>query len=141
MRLTLLTQYYPPETGAPQARLSELASHFIRRGHSVTVLTAMPNYPKGKIYPGYRTPLKKEQLLGVNVIRSFIYPTQRANFVRRMANYLSFTLSSAIVGSFLLRRTDYLLVESPPLFLGLSAAWLSVLKRARLIFNVSDLWP
>jgi glycosyltransferase involved in cell wall biosynthesis len=58
-----------------------------------------------------------------------------------MANYLSFVLSSSIVGGALLRRTDYLLVESPPLFLGLAGMWLSALKRTRMIFNVSDLWP
>ena len=141
MNLTLLTQYYPPEIGAPQARLSELAAHFVRRGHCVTVLTAMPNYPTGKIYPGYGGVLRRQQQAGVNVIRTFIYPTQRATFVRRMTNYLSFTLSSVITGSILLRRADYLMVESPPIFLGLSGTWLSRLKHARLIFNVSDLWP
>ena len=141
MYLTLLTQYYPPEIGAPQARLSELGAHFIGRGHSVTVLTAMPNYPKGKIHAGYGGVLLREKQNGANVIRTFIYPTQKANFVPRMANYLSFVLSSSIVGSTQLRHTDYLLVESPPLFLGLAAMWLSALKRARMIFNVSDLWP
>lgn len=141
MHLTVLTQYYPPEIGAPQARLSELAAHFVCRGHIVTVLTAMPNYPTGKIYSGYGGLLRREQQGGVNVIRTFIYPTQNASFLRRMTNYLSFTLSSIITGSVLLSRADYLMVESPPLFLGLSGAWLSRLKHARLIFNVSDLWP
>jgi glycosyltransferase involved in cell wall biosynthesis len=139
--LTLLTQYYPPEIGAPQARLSELGAHFVGRGHSVTVLTAMPNYPKGKIHAGYGGVLLREKQNGANVIRTFIYPTQKANLVPRMANYLSFVLSSSIVGSTQLKQTDYLLVESPPLFLGLAAMWLSALKRARMIFNVSDLWP
>jgi colanic acid biosynthesis glycosyl transferase WcaI len=141
MHLTLLTQYYPPEIGAPQARLSELAAHFVRRGHSVTVLTAMPNYPTGKIYPGNGGLLRREHRDGVNVIRTFIYPTQKADFMPRLMNYFSFVLSSAALGSALLGRADYLLVESPPLFLGLSGFWLSRLKHARLIFNVSDLWP
>ncbi|MGE5214705.1 MAG: glycosyltransferase family 4 protein [Nitrospirota bacterium] len=141
MHLTLLTQYYPPEIGAPQARLSELAAHFVSRGHSVTVLTAMPNYPKGKIHAGYGGVLLREKQNGANVIRTFIYPTQKVNLAPRMANYLSFVLSSSIVGSTQLKQTDYLLVESPPLFLGLAAVWLSALKRARMIFNVSDLWP
>src|SRR5262249_26626175 len=115
-------------------------AHFVRRGHCVTVLTAMPNYPTGKIYSGYGGLLRREQLAGVNVIRTFIYPTQKASFVRRMANYLSFVFSSIMTGSILLDRTDYLMVESPPMFLGLSGAWLSSLKLGRLIFNVSDLW-
>jgi colanic acid biosynthesis glycosyl transferase WcaI len=141
VHLTLLTQYYPPEIGAPQARLSQLAAHFVRRGHSVTVLTAMPNYPIGEIYRGYGGRLQREYQEGVNVIRTYIYPTQKADFMRRLTNYFSFVLSSAICGSVLLGPMDYLLVESPPLFLGLSGFWLSRLKRARLIFNVSDLWP
>ena len=51
MRLVIHTQYYPPEMGAPQARLSELTNTFAGRGHQVYVLTAMPNYPGGKLYP------------------------------------------------------------------------------------------
>lgn len=141
MKLLLLTQYYPPEIGAPQARLSELAAHFVPRGHSVTVLTAMPNYPTGKIYQGYGGLWQREQREGVDVIRTFIYPTQKADFLHRLTNYFSFVLSSGLLGSVLLGRVDFLLVESPPLFLGLSGFWLSRLKRARLIFNVSDLWP
>jgi glycosyltransferase involved in cell wall biosynthesis len=141
VHLTLLTQYYPPEIGAPQARLSELAAHFVDRGHSVTVLTAMPSYPLGKIQSGYGGLLRREWQAGVKIIHTFIYPTQSASLVPRITNYLSFTLSSALVGSVLLNHSDYFLVESPPLFSGISGAWLSKLKRARLIFNVSDLWP
>ena len=61
--------------------------------------------------------------------------------LRRLANYLSFVLSSAVLGTFLLSKSDYLLVESPPLFLGIAGVWLSRITGARLIFNVSDLWP
>jgi glycosyltransferase involved in cell wall biosynthesis len=141
VKLIILTQYYPPEIGAPQARLSSIAQHFVARNHQVVVLTAMPNYPTGKIQAGYGGLFSRERLDGVEVLRTFIYPTQRADFVRRLANYFSFVVSSAICGSFALARADYLLVESPPLFLGLAGVWLSRLKRAKLIFNVSDLWP
>lgn len=141
MRLIIVTQYYPPEIGAPQRRLSDLAKRFTERGHSVTVLTAMPNYPTGRILDGYRGMLRRENIDGVRVIRTFIYPTQSASFVRRMLNYLSFVFSSILFGFFLLPKSDYLLVESPPLFLGFSAYLLSRAKRARLIFNVSDIWP
>lgn len=141
MRITLLTQYYPPETGAPQTRLALLARRLTERGHRVTILTAMPNYPKGKIYPGYRGLFRREKIEWVEVIRTYIYPSQKASFLPRMGNYFSFVFSSALAGSFALKRTDYLIVESPPLFLGLSAYWLSRLKRARLVFNVADPWP
>lgn len=141
MRVTILTQYYPPEIGAPQARLSELASALVRQGHDVTVLTAMPSYPVGKIYPGYGGLLRRERRDGAQVIRTTVFPTQRADFLGRLANYFSFACSAGIMGTFLLRRSDYLIVESPPLFLGVTGLWLSWRTRAALIFNVSDLWP
>lgn len=141
MHFAILTQYYPPEIGAPQARLAEIAGYIVQAGHEVTILTAMPNYPTGKIHQGYGGLLKREDKDGTRIIRTFIYPTQKADMLRRLANYFSFVLSSAFFGTFTLKRPDYLLVESPPLFLGLSAFWLSRIKRARMIFNVSDLWP
>lgn len=141
MRIALLTQYYPPETGAPQTRLALLARRLTERGHRVTVLTAMPNYPKGQVYPGYGGLFRREKIEGIEVIRTYIYPSQKASFLPRMGNYFSFVISSALVGSLALKRADYLIVESPPLFLGLSAFWLSRLKRTRLVFNVADPWP
>ncbi len=141
MRFAILTQYYPPEMGAPQARLSELAARFVDRGHEVVVLTAMPNYPRGRIDPGYRGLLRREERDGVRVVRTAIYPTKSVGMVRRMASYLSFVASSALLGAVFLPRVDYLLTESPPLFLGLSGFFLSRLKGARWIFNVADLWP
>jgi glycosyltransferase involved in cell wall biosynthesis len=141
VKFAILTQYYPPEIGAPQARLSGLAKQLVAAGHQVTVLTAMPNYPAGKIQDGYGGLLRRESLGGIDVIRTLIYPTQKANIIPRLTNYLSFVGSACVFGSFLLEKPDYLLVESPPLFLGLAGIWLSWLKRTRMIFNVSDLWP
>lgn len=141
MNMVILTQYYPPEIGAPQRRLSALARELVQRGHNVTVLTAMPNYPKGVLHPGYGGFVRMEERDGVHVIHSFIYPTQKADYLRRLANYFSFVCSSLVAGIVLLKRPDFLLVESPPLFLGITAYLLSRLKGARLIFNVSDLWP
>jgi glycosyltransferase involved in cell wall biosynthesis len=137
----MLTQYYPPEIGAPQARLSELAAHFVKAGHCVTVLTAMPNYPMGRIFPGYGGFLRRENHKDVHIIHTFIYPSQSADVLPRVTSYVSFMLSSALFGSILLPYSDFLLVESPPLFVGLAGAWLSNIKASRLIFNVSDLWP
>jgi len=141
VKLAILTQYYPPEVGAPQSRLSALARAFVRRGHQVTVLTAMPNYPTGRIHKGYGGLWRLEMRDGVRVQRTFIWPTQKTDVPRRLASYGSFLLSAAVAGAVRLDAPDYLLVESPPLFLGLTAVLLSRLKRARLIFNVSDLWP
>jgi len=141
VKLAILTQYYPPEVGAPQSRLSTLARELARRGHQVTVLTAMPNYPTGRIREGYGGTFIREQRDGVTILRTFIWPTQKTDFPRRLASYFSFVLSAAVFGSVRLDAPDYLLVESPPLFLGLTGVLLSRLKRARMVFNVSDLWP
>jgi glycosyltransferase involved in cell wall biosynthesis len=141
VKLTILTQYYPPEIGAPQRRLSSLARHFVDAGHQVHVLTAMPNYPLGRLHDGYGGIARREVVDGVQVLRAFIYPTQKTDYARRLANYSSFMFSSALIGAARLERPDFLLVESPPLFLGLSGVALSWIKGTRLIFNVSDLWP
>src|SRR4051812_29042318 len=141
MKIAILTQYYPPEIGAPQGRLSGLAEAFRDAGHTVSVLTAMPNYPLGRIHAGYGGLVRREMRDGVSITRTFIYPTQRADLLRRMSSYFSFVISSAMLGTLYLDPPDYLIVESPPLVLGLTGIWLSLVKRCRVIFNVSDLWP
>ena len=137
----ILTQYYPPEMGAPQARLSDLARRLCEHGHEVTVLTAMPNYPSGRIFPGYRALFRREVRDGVHVLRAGILPTKSIGLVARLVSYFSFVVSSLVVGALALPRLDFLLTESPPLFLGISGFLLARWKRARWIFNVSDLWP
>lgn len=141
MHFVIHTQYYPPEIGAPQARLSELAQGVVEKGHQVSVITAMPNYPGGKIYPGYGGYLRKEISGGVHIIRTAIFPVQTARPIPRLANYFSFVFSSLLLGGRSIESVDYILTESPPLFLGISGFLLSRWKKARWIFNISDLWP
>ena len=74
MRLLILTQYFPPETGAPQNRLFELALRLKEKGIDVEILTAMPNYPKMEIMEGYKgLKYKEEEIEGLKVYRSKIY--------------------------------------------------------------------
>ena len=141
MRFCILTQYYPPEIGAPQARLSELAVFLQKQGHEVTIFSAMPNYPTGKLFDGYGGFYRREIIDGINVIRSYIYPSNSIKFVPRLWNYFSFVLSSLFIGICSIPKCDVLMTESPPLFLGISGFFLSRVKGAKWIFNVSDLWP
>lgn len=141
MKFIIHTQYYPPETGAPQARLSELAEGLVQHGHEVSVLTAIPNYPTGRFYPGYAGFLRRERINDVRVTHSWMYPTKKVGMLPRLSSYFSFVFSSLFSGAALLPRADFLLTESPPLFLGMAGYLLSRMKRARWIFNVSDLWP
>ena len=141
MKILLHTQYYPPEIGAPQTRLHELAVRLVQHGFDVTVLTAMPNYPLGKVYAGYGGLFREEMIGGVRVMRAAIYPSQSASFLPRLFSYFSFVFSSLFVGLLKVRSVDVALTESPPLFLGISGYLLSRFKGARWIFNLSDLWP
>jgi glycosyltransferase involved in cell wall biosynthesis len=101
----------------------------------------MPNYPAGRVFKGYSGFLRRETIDGVKVIRCWIFPSQSVGIFARMASYFSFVLSSLLAGLFCLPRAEYLITESPPLFLGITGYLLSRFKRARLVFNVSDLWP
>ncbi len=142
MKLLILTQYFPPEVGAPQNRLFELAVRLQKLGVDITILTAMPNYPQMEIYDGYKN--KKyvyEEMEGLKIHRSKIFVSKSKSIVNRLRNYFSFVISSALTGKKIENNFDFLICESPPLFLGYSAMYLARKKKAKLIFNVSDLWP
>ncbi len=141
LRIVILTHYFPPEVGAPQARLSELASRAAAAGHSVTVVTGFPNYPTGVVPKEYRGRFRMEDKLGgVRVIRTWVYATPNRGFIRRILNHLSFAVSS-LTAARRLGRVDVFFVESPPLFIGLAVLLYRRLKRAPYVFNVSDIWP
>ncbi|MBK6541358.1 MAG: glycosyltransferase family 4 protein [Flavobacteriales bacterium] len=142
MRIIFLTQYFPPETGAPQNRLFAMAKALRMKGAEITVLTAMPNYPDMRIQSGYRGRMVvRENMEGLDVHRVWLFVSKGKGLFTRLLNYFSFVFTSALYGLFRLRKTDVLLVESPPLFLGISAMLLARAKGAKLVFNVSDLWP
>jgi glycosyltransferase involved in cell wall biosynthesis len=142
MKIIFLTQYFPPETGAPQNRLHATAQALMRKGAEVTVLTAMPNYPDMRIHAAYRRKWHVQEVLdGMVVHRAWLFVSARRSIVWRLFNYFSFVFSSLWVGLFRLKRSDVLFVESPPLFLGITAMLLAKAKGAKLVFNVSDLWP
>lgn len=142
MRITILTQYYPPEVGAPQNRLSELAVRLKKLGCDIHVITAMPNYPHMRVQEGYRGRWKlNEEIDGIKVTRCWIFVPQSKSIFPRLLNYFSFVFSSFWIGLFRMKRSDFLICESPPLFLGISAFLLTRMKRTKMIFNVSDLWP
>lgn len=141
MKLLILTQYYPPEIGAPQNRLHELAIRLKKKGVHVEVLTAMPNYPTNEIHEAYKNNAITEEIIDEIIVhRAKIYVSKSKSIVSRLLNYFSFVYTSWRRGR-KLPHFDFLMVESPPLFLGYSAMRLSKKLNAKLIFNVSDLWP
>ncbi|MEI6694738.1 MAG: glycosyltransferase family 4 protein [Bacteroidota bacterium] len=142
MKLLILTQYFPPEVGAPQNRLYELAVRLQQKGMEITILTAMPNYPQMEVHTAYKGKFYcYEEMSKLKVHRAWIYVSKSKSILSRLMNYFSFVISSLIIGLFKIEKQDVVLVESPPLFLGITAYLLSLTKRAKMVFNVSDLWP
>jgi glycosyltransferase involved in cell wall biosynthesis len=141
VKALILTQYFPPEMGAPQVRLSELGERLIDLGWQVEALTALPNYPAGRVYPGYpRRRPAVENVGRIRTVRVPLLPSQKG-FVKRLTCYFSFAASAAWHGQRLCTRPDVLFVESPPLFIGFAARRLARHWRCPYVLNVSDLWP
>ena len=139
-RFLLLAQYFPPEVGAAQVRLFEIARYLKSRGHEVVVLTAMPNYPGGTILPAYQRKLwLREEMDGIPVLRTCVWPARGRNPLLRIVNYTSFCASS-FVASLFMRGFDYVFVESPPILLAFVAWCNGWLYGARIILNVADIW-
>ncbi len=142
MRILLVTHYFPPETGAPQARLSALATTWAADGDSVTVLTGMPNHPTGIVPPEYQGALRRrERRDGYRILRTWLYATPNEGIARKTLGHLSFMVSSVLLGASASGPADVIVVSSPTFF-SIGSAWLLArLKRARLVVEIRDLWP
>lgn len=144
MKLLYVSQYFPPEMGAPAARVYELSRKWVEAGHHVTVLTGFPNHPTGIVPEGYRRQMRRlttrERVDGIEVVRTWLYPAPNRRPMERMLNYSSFCISACLRGLFL-DRPDLVIATSPQLLVGLSGWWISHVKRCPFVFEVRDLWP
>jgi glycosyltransferase involved in cell wall biosynthesis len=141
MRVLILTHHFPPEVGAPATRLSETARKLQGLGHDVAVLTCMPHYPTGKVPKAYGGKLiQRENVSGIPVVRTWVLAQPNTGFFRRIIDQLSFACASVVAAPFA-GRQDVIIVDSPPLLLGLSGHIISRMKGARFVFNIADLWP
>lgn len=144
MKILYVSQYFPPEMGAPAARVSELSRHWVSLGHDVTVLTGFPNHPSGVIHSHYkkswRRGFARERVDGINVVRSWLLPLPNRNPVERILNYSSFCITASLRGLFL-RRPDVLIATSPQLLVGLAGWIVARFKRTRFILEIRDIWP
>ena len=143
MKLTILTQYYKPEMGAPQNRLFEMCLGLKNCGADVSVITGIPNYPTGNKFKEYRGHFRmKERLDGIEVMRYWLYASNSRKAIPRILSMFSFSLTTLCAFAYLLKRkNDFIIVESPPLTLGLTGYILSRLTGTKLVMNISDLWP
>jgi colanic acid biosynthesis glycosyl transferase WcaI len=144
VKILYLSQYFPPEMGAPAARASELAAHWAHAGHEVSVLTGFPNHPTGVVPPEWRARLRRltdhERIAGVDVFRTWLWPLPNRKAHERMRNYASFCISAALRG-LALPRPDVIIASSPQLLVALSGWWVAYFRQLPFVFEVRDLWP
>jgi len=143
MRILYISQYFPPEMGAPAARVHELSRAWARAGHDVTVLTAFPHHPTGVVPPGYRgRVLMRERIDSIDVLRTWVYATPNRGLLKRTLSYVSFMLSAIFLGMPSLgRRYDVVIATSPQFFVAVAGWIVSTLLRKPFVFELRDLWP
>ena len=138
MKILLVSQFFQPE---PIFKGLPLARELKARGHGVEVLTGFPNYPGGKIYPGYKQRMwARECMDGINVNRVPLYPSHDKSGVKRMANYLSFGVSASVIGSWLVHKPDVIYAYNL-VTLGLALRLQRWFRGAKIVLDVQDLWP
>lgn len=142
MKITIICHYYPPEIGAPSARISEMAKYWVKEGHEVQVVTCFPNHPTGVIPEKYRG-LKylREEADGITIHRSYVYATPNKGFIKKTTGHISFMFSSVL---FCLKKTgkaDVVITSSPTFFSIFSGYYFSRRKNVPFILEIRDLWP
>jgi colanic acid biosynthesis glycosyl transferase WcaI len=138
MRILYATQWFEPE---PVLKGIGFARLMCERGHDVRVVTGFPNYPGGRVYPGYRLRLcRREVINDIPVDRVLLYPSHNRSAIARAFNYLSFAASMTVYGLFA-RRPDLIYAYHPPLTVGLAAAMVATIRRIPLVCDIQDLWP
>ncbi len=140
MHILIVSQYFWPE----EFRINDLASELVLRGHQVTVLTGKPNYPKGFLFPAFKTnPLDFEEYNGVNIVRVPLFP-RKTGAIALVLNYLSFVISACTIGVWKVRKIPFDVIFSPqlsPITAMLPAIFLRALRQRKYAMWVLDLWP
>jgi len=159
VKILYVSQYFPPEMGAPAARASELAHHWAAAGNDVSVLTGFPNHPTGVVPAEWRPRLRRliyrerisvepesaevrgpKQARPIQVFRTWLWPLPNRKPHERMRNYASFCISAGLRG-LALPRPDVIIATSPQLLVALAGWWLAFARKIPFVFEVRDLWP
>jgi len=137
----IVSQHFWPEP----LRINDVAASLVEAGCQVTVLTGKPNYPHGRIFPGYRAlGVQKECHEGGHVVRVPLVPRGRGTAWRLAINYLSFVVCGCLLGPAALRRERFDVVfvyGTSPILQAIVAIWLKTLRGVPVITWVQDLWP
>lgn len=140
MKILFLTDNFPPEVNAPASRTYDHVKEWESKGHEITVITCVPNFPQGKVYDGYENKLYQVEYQGkVKVIRVWSYIAPNKGFIKRTLDYISYSITSFFAG--LTQKADIIIATSPQFFTALSGRTLSFWKHLPWIMEVRDLWP
>jgi glycosyltransferase involved in cell wall biosynthesis len=141
VHILFLTDNFPPETNAPASRTFEHASAWVRAGHTVTVVTCAPNFPRGEVHAGYRNRWRSREVVdGIEVVRVWTYIAENKGFARRALDHVSFGVNGALAGLFA-RRPDVVVATSPQFFTAVGGWTVGALRRIPFVFELRDLWP
>lgn len=141
MKIFFFTDHFVPEISAPAAHIFDRCKIWVQNGHEVTVITNVPNYPKGKPYKGYKNRLRYwENLDGIKVLRVGTYMAENKGSIKRTIDYISFAISS-FFNSLSLGKPDVVYSTSPHIFAPLGAIGFAYLKRTPHVVEIRDLWP
>lgn len=141
MHILFLTDNFPPEVNAPATRTFEHCREWVKAGHTVTIITCAPNFPKGKVYDGYRNRFySSENVEGIRVIRVWTYIAANSGFMKRILDYISFMIAAIFAAPFV-RRVDIVVGTSPQFFTACAACIVSFYKRIPFVFELRDIWP
>lgn len=141
MHILFLSDNFPPEVNAPASRTFEHCREWVRAGHMVTVVTCAPNFPKGRVFSGYRNRLWQTECMdGIEVVRVWSYITANEGFARRVLDYLSY-MFTATLASLFVRKVDVVIGTSPQFFAACAACCVGTVKRVPWIFELRDIWP
>ncbi len=141
MDILFLSDNFPPERNAAASRIYERARYWIEWGHQVTIITCAPNFPEGKLFPGYKNKLYQSEIMdGIRIVRVKTFISANKGFFLRILDYVSYTLP-AIIAGLLQKRPDMIVANSPTPFVALAGLIVAKLRKKPFVLEVSDLWP
>jgi glycosyltransferase involved in cell wall biosynthesis len=139
MRILILSQWCFPE---PDAKALVFAKELSRKGHSVQILTGFPNYPGGKLYPGYRVKFSQKEVIdGIEILRVPLYPDHSTSSIKRLINYVSFAFTASVWGVFWVKRADVMYVYHPPATIAVPALIIKLFRKIPVVYDIQDMWP
>ncbi len=141
MNILFLTDNFYPESNAPAKRTLEHCNEWNNQGHNITIITGVPNFPKGKVFDGYKNRIYQSELINNLVVkRVWTFISSNEGFLLRILDYLSFMISSFICGVFT-KKHDVIIATSPQFFTLISGYFIGLLKKTPLVLEIRDLWP